>query len=212
MIQWVYERAQRARLLDEVVVATDDARIQKAVRDFGGKAIMTSPRHVSGTDRVAEAARKTKAAVIVNIQGDEPLVEPGAIDRAVRALRQEKTCQKSTLAAPLRPENIPNPNVLKVVMDRRGNALYFSRAPIPYPVPRFQHIGLYVYRRDVLLGLSQMRRSRLEVMEKLEQLRALENGLEIKVVKIKAGWPSVDRPEDVNEVEQRMKGKSHARG
>jgi 3-deoxy-manno-octulosonate cytidylyltransferase (CMP-KDO synthetase) len=225
MIQWVYEQAKRARLLDDVIVATDDARIQKAVRNFGGKAVMTSARHSSGTDRVAEVARKTKAMVVVNIQGDEPLVEPRAIDEAVKALTEDQACEISTLAAIGDAEALFSPDVVKVVCDRRGYALYFSRAAIPYPISEcgmriadlsnmkcLRHIGLYVYRRETLQRLAEADPSSLEKIEKLEQLKALENGWKIKVVKIKSGWPSVDRPEDVNEVEQRMKGRSHARG
>ncbi len=217
MIQWVYERAKKARLLDEVIVATDDRRIEKAVKDFGGKVVMTSAKHPSGTDRVAEAARKTNAAVIVNIQGDEPLIEPKAIDKAVKALLEDKDCAISTLAAPAGRDVLFNPEVVKVVCDRQGYALYFSRAGIPYPRERaagegLQHIGLYVYRRETLQRLSQMAPSKLEGIEKLEQLRALENGLKIKVQRIPKGWPSVDRPEDVKKVERLIKGIRRARG
>jgi len=209
MIQWVYERAKRAKLLDEVVVATDDARIEKAVRGFGGKVVMTSARHRSGTDRVAEVARKTQAALVVNIQGDEPLIQPKAIDAAVRALTKDETCDISTLAAPAGPEALLDPDVVKTVCDRSGFALYFSRGAIPYPREGaggqvLQHIGLYAYRREALQRLSRMTPSRLEKIEKLEQLRALENGLKIKVITISSGWPSVDRPKDVKKVKQLM--------
>ncbi len=206
MIQWVYERAKRAKLLDEVVVATDDRRIEKAVKGFGGKVVLTSARHKSGTDRVAEAARNTKAAIIINIQGDEPLIEPRAIDRAVEALLEDKDSELSTLAAPASREALCDPDIVKVVCDQKGHALYFSRATIPYPREReggeaLQHIGLYAYRKAALQKLSRLAMSRLERVEKLEQLRALENGMKIKVVKIPKGWPSVDRPEDLKKVE-----------
>jgi 3-deoxy-manno-octulosonate cytidylyltransferase (CMP-KDO synthetase) len=215
MIQWVYERTRRAKLVEDVIVATDDRRIEKAVRGFGGKVVMTSSRHHSGTDRVAEVARNTKAAVVVNIQGDEPLIEPGAIDKAVKALTEDPTCELSTLAAPAAPDALFDPDVVKVVCDRRGQALYFSRAAIPYPRKReagevLQHIGLYAYRKQVLQRLSKMAPGRLEGIERLEQLRALENGLKIKVVKIPKGWPSVDRPEDLNKVERLMERTRHA--
>jgi len=224
MIQWVYERAKRAKLLDEVVVATDDSRIQKAVRNFGGKVVMTSSKHPSGTDRAWEAvsilecrmrnadfkkpkSQIQKVEIVVNIQGDEPLIQPKAIDDAVRALTKDETCDISTLAAPAGPEALFDPDVVKTVCDRSGFALYFSRGAIPYPREGaggrvLQHIGLYAYRREALQRLSRMAPSRLEKIEKLEQLRALENGLKIKVITISSGWPSVDRPEDVKEVER----------
>jgi 3-deoxy-manno-octulosonate cytidylyltransferase (CMP-KDO synthetase) len=230
MIQWVYERARRARLLDGVIVATDDRRIEKAVRGFGGKVVMTSARHHTGTDRVAEVARNTKAVIVVNIQGDEPLIEPGAIDKTVKALTEDSTCDLSTLAAPAAPDALFDPDVVKVVCDRRGQALYFSRAAIPYrnaecgmrnadyrnPKSKIQnlkclqHIGLYAYRRETLQRLSRMAAGKLEGIERLEQLRALENGLKIKVVIIPNGWPSVDRPEDLNKVERLMERTRHA--
>ena len=215
MIQWVYERAKRAKLLDEVVVATDDRRVEKAVRKFGGKVVMTSDEHLSGTDRVAEVARKTKAAIVVNIQGDEPLIEPEAIDKAVKALTHDKACDISTLAAPAGPEALLDPDVVKTVCDRSGFALYFSRGAIPYPREGaggqvLQHIGLYAYRREALQRLSRMAPSRLEKIEKLEQLRALENGLKIKVITISSGWTSVDRPEDVNKVKRLMERTNRA--
>lgn len=207
MIQWVYERAKQARLLDEVIVATDDRRIERAIKGFGGKAVMTSARHSSGSDRIAEVARKTKAWIVVNIQGDEPLMAPGAIDKAIQALQGCAESALSTLAAAATPEGLFDPDVVKVVCDRQGYALYFSRAAIPYPrepnsPEALQHIGLYAYRRGALLALSGMAPSKLEKIEHLEQLRALENGLKIKVVKIKKGWPSVDRPQDVKKVER----------
>lgn len=207
MIQWVYERARRSVLLDEVIVATDDRRIERAVKGFGGKAVMTSAKHASGSDRIAEVARKTNVGIVVNIQGDEPLIEPKAIDRAIQALQEDPESALSTLAAPAAPEGFFNPDVVKVVCDRKGYALYFSRTLIPYPRDRssrevLQHIGLYAYRRRVLLALSGMAPSRLESIEHLEQLRALENGLKIKVVKVKKGWPSVDRPQDLKKVER----------
>lgn len=226
MIQWVYERARRAKLLDEVVVATDDRRIEKAVRRFGGKVVMTSAKHRSGTDRVAEVARKTRAALVVNIQGDEPLIKPKAIDQAVQALIHDRACDISTLAAVTGWRAVFDYNVAKVVTNREGYALYFSRQAIPFPsyllwltsfenppnakelkskikkMKCLQHIGLYVYRREALERLSRLQQSPLEKKEKLEQLRALENGLKIKVVRIPKGWPSVDRPEDVKEVER----------
>lgn len=227
MIQWVYERAKRAKLLDEVVVATDDRRIEKAVKGFGGKVVMTSCKHRTGTDRVAEAVKKTKAEIIVNIQGDEPLIEPTAIDKAVKALIEDEECDMSTLAATAGWMTVYDYHVAKVVTNREGYALYFSRQTIPSPsflwlqlsdnppnakelkskikkLKCLQHIGLYVYRREVLERLSRLQQSPLEKKEKLEQLRALENGMKIRVVRIPKGWPSVDRPEDVKKVKRLM--------
>jgi len=216
LIQHVYERSIQATTLDDVIVATDDERILQAVEAFGGKAIMTSPLHRSGTDRIAEVASRVEAELIANIQGDEPLIEPKMIDEAVSALLEDEGVEMATLMSQIRnEEDLNNPNVVKVVVDRFGCALYFSRLPIPYcrdpqltrQVHHFRHIGLYVYRRSLLLEYPRMPQTPLERIEMLEQLRALENGYRIRVVP--TGYPSigVDTAEDLERARRIMEGK-----
>lgn len=205
MIQHVWERARLARSVGRVLVATDDPRIAAAARSFGAETVMTRSDHPSGTDRVAEAAAATEAGVIVNIQGDEPLIEPAAIDLAVSTLLDDPDCQMATLKRRIeRPEDIQNPNVVKVVTTRDGWALYFSRSPVPYPregrAVYWKHIGLYVYRRDLLLAYGSLPRGPLEETEKLEQLRALENGIGIRVAETEYDTVGVDTPEDLDAV------------
>lgn len=210
MIQWVYERASAASTLNEVLVATDDDRVMNAVESFGGKAVMTSGDHQSGTDRVAEVAQASPAELIVNIQGDEPLITDQAIDSAVTPLINNPKIEMGTLACPLPREGMTNPNIVKVVFNRQKHAIYFSRSPIPYyredgstAVPEFwQHIGLYVYRRDFLLQFTQYSTGNLEKAERLEQLRALENGHTIYVETTNYHAQSVDTPEDLRQLEQ----------
>ncbi len=202
MLQHVWERTCRASLLSSVVIATDDERIAAAARSFGAAVCMTRPDHVSGTDRVAEAAAHTAAEIIVNVQGDEPLIDPAAIDAAVQALMDDPACQMSTLRKRItRPAEIDNPNVVKVVTSHAGHALYFSRSPIPFPrgdnPVYWKHIGIYVYRRALLLGYSELRPGPLEDTEKLEQLRALENGIAIRVAETGYETIGVDTPEDL---------------
>lgn len=209
MIRRVYERAVAARLVDGAVVATDDKRIFDEVRGFGGCAVMTSALHRSGTDRIAEAVTGIDADVIVNVQGDEPLLAPEAIDEAVAPLLADPRIQISTLKTLIADEDdYANPNVVKVVTDRLGFALYFSRSPIPYARAGFdtaegrvyKHIGLYVYRRDVLFTFSKLPPGMLEETESLEQLRALENGFKIQVVETSYNPVSVDTAEDLDRV------------
>lgn len=214
MIQHVYEIAQRAHHLDSVVVATDDKRIIAAVEAFGGHAVMTSTEHASGTDRVAEVALTSDAAIIVNIQGDEPLLDPTMIDECILALKkalQEQTgVGFSTVAKKVGEEAYHDLDVTKVVLDARGRALYFSHSLIPYPRYRTQafevleHIGLYAYTRECLMQLINLPPSRLEQIEALEQLRALENGIPIQVVETKCNHElvSVDTAEDLERVRQ----------
>lgn len=224
MIQHVYERARQARLADAVVVATDDARIVEAVEAFGGQVVMTSAAHPSGTDRVAEVVAQRSGAIVVNVQGDEPCIAPQAIDALIRPLRDDPQVQMTTLAHPLRHvEELLTPHVVKVVVDQAGDALYFSRAPIPYHreawrrVPRQEetqtrllhvppgcqrHLGLYAYRREVLLQLAQLPQTTLEQVEQLEQLRALEHGYRIRVVPTTYESIGVDTPEDVVRAER----------
>ena len=210
MIQWVYERTSSASLVSRVTVATDDLSIKEAVEAFGGRAVMTSSTHRSGTDRIAEAAVKSNAGIIVNVQGDEPLIEPDVIDAAIRPLIEDPALNISTLKTRIElEEEFLDPHAVKVVTDSGGFALYFSRSPIPNHkafedqfagVKPYKHIGLYVYRRDFLLKFSSLAPSRLEGIEKLEQLRALENGFRIKVVESEASAISVDTPEDLEKV------------
>jgi len=221
MIQYVYEGVCQSKLIDEVIVATDDQRILEAVRNFGGRAVMTSPDHSTGTDRVAEVAQKLRSEIIVNVQGDEPLIKGKIIDKAIRPLLKEDSLSMSTLMT--RIEEVKdwlNPHIVKVVADQKGFALYFSRSPIPFPrdlhierlesnpfgtkrpLPKrvFKHIGVYVYRREFLLRYSKMKPTPLEKLEKLEQLRALENGYRIKLTAVNYKPLSVDIPEDIQKV------------
>jgi 3-deoxy-manno-octulosonate cytidylyltransferase (CMP-KDO synthetase) len=216
MIQWVCEGTQRCPLVDQVLVATDDERIAAAVAAFGGTAVMTRGDHPTGTDRLAEVASRLDSDLIINVQGDEPLIDPAMIDAAVQPLLDNATIPMGTLKTPLTSlEEYRNPNVVKVVTDRLGFALYFSRAPIPYPrdfadrlEARWQelacakHVGLYVYRRDFLLRFPTLRPTPLEEQEKLEQLRALEHGYRIHVAATPLGVQGVDTPEDLERVRQ----------
>ena len=223
MIQHVYEGVRQSKLIDDVIVATDDQRILGVVREFGGKAVMTSPAHTTGTDRVAEVARKLKSEIIVNVQGDEPLIKGSFVDKAIRPLLIDKTLNMSTLMTKIEDVKMwLNPHIVKVVVDRRGFALYFSRSPIPFPrdlnvekllssssggqnlLPRrlYKHIGVYVFRRKFLLRFSKMKPTPLERLEKLEQLRALENEFPIKVIAVDYEPICVDTPQDVQRVEK----------
>lgn len=206
MLQHVYERASQARYLSRVVIATDDERIRDAARAFDAPVVMTRSDHASGTDRVAEAASADRAEVIVNIQGDEPLIDPAAIDAAALALLEDPDLPMATLKKRIEnPADIANPNVVKVVTDRFENAIYFSRSAIPYAresstTAYAKHIGLYVYRRDFLLGYSDLPVGPLEQTERLEQLRALENGFRIRVAETEYDSLGVDTPEDLERV------------
>lgn len=208
MIQWVYERTKKAELLDEVLVATDDERILRAVKGFGGRAVLTSTHHQSGTERVVEAVAGLEADIIVNVQGDEPLIRPEMITQAVTPLVQGEDVPVVTLKYPVdEPEELENPNIVKVVTDKDDYALYFSRLPIPYnrvdskiKVNYYKHIGLYVYRREFLEKWGQLKPSILEKTEQLEQLRVLENGYRIKVLPSDYDSWGVDIPEDVDRI------------
>ena len=218
MIEHVYRRASDARSVSSVIVATDDERIHRAVLAFGGRAQMTSARHPSGTDRLAEVASTLSCDIIVNVQGDEPLIEPATIDAAVAPLQTDPTLEMSTLRRRIDDaDEIRNPNLTKVVVDREGFALYFSRAPIPYvragspAAPAWAHIGLYVYRRTCLLRLAALPPSLLERSEALEQLRALENGIRIKAVETTHESVGVDTPEDLERVRRLIPAASEVR-
>ncbi len=208
LVQHVYERACEARCARDVVIATDDPRVVAAVQSFGGRVQMTRRDHPSGTDRVAEVARGLDADVIINLQGDEPLVDPAALDLLPELLRRDPGATVATLATPLRSaEQWQNPNCVKVVCDAAGRALYFSRSPIPFvrdgqpdfaaQPPRFlQHVGLYAYRRPFLLHLAALPPEPLEETEKLEQLRVLALGHRIRVGVVTETAIGVDTPED----------------
>ena len=209
VLQHVFERAGQARYVTRLIVATDDERIAEAARDFGAPVRMTRADHLSGTDRVAEVAATEDAGVVVNIQGDEPLIDPGAIDAAVLGLLEDPAVPMGTLKKRIEdPRELASHNVVKVVTDRFGNAIYFSRSLIPHqreprvdgPVRHYKHIGLYVYRREFLLGYSQLPVGPLEQAERLEQLRALENGHKIRVVETDYESLGVDTPEDLERV------------
>ncbi len=211
LVQWAWEAAKGARRVTRVVVATDHERIFSAVRRFGGEAVMTSKACPSGTDRVAEVARTSRAGIVVNVQGDEPLLSPQTIDRAVEALQQDSTAVMSTAVRKAENEREwRNPNVVKAVLDRMNYAIYFSRAPIPWEAgrssaskaPHWVHIGLYAFKRPFLFRFAALPPSSLEQSEKLEQLRVLEHGCVIKVVIAQGLSCAVDRPDDVKKVER----------
>ncbi len=211
MIEHVYRRASAAKSVSRVIVATDDGRIADAVHRFGGDAVLTSPSHQSGTDRLAEVAASLSCDLVVNVQGDEPLLEPDMIDAAVAPFAADDTLKMSSLRCRIDdPAELGNPNVTKVVVDRDGFALYFSRAPIPWTrsgqpeAPAWRHVGMYVYRRDCLIQLAQYPQTVLERAEALEQLRALEFGIRIKVVETRHDTIGVDTPEDLERVRRLM--------
>jgi 3-deoxy-manno-octulosonate cytidylyltransferase (CMP-KDO synthetase) len=222
MLQHVYERVCQARYLSSVIIATDDDRIASEARSFGAPVRMTRADHPSGTDRVAEVASASGVEWIVNVQGDEPLIDPGAIDAAVLPLLDDPSLPMGTLKKRIEDQReITDPNVVKVVTDREGNAVYFSRSTIPYvregstsrATVHFKHIGLYVYRRDFLLHYSDLPVGPLEKAERLEQLRALENGFKIRVVETEYESLGVDTPADLERVtrlfELSLLGKGH---
>jgi 3-deoxy-manno-octulosonate cytidylyltransferase (CMP-KDO synthetase) len=216
MIFWVWDQARRAKNLDRVVVATDDNRVKKAVEKFGGEAVITSPKHTSGSDRVAEVARSITCDIVVNIQGDEPLISPSSLDRLVDSLLSEKDVNMATLVTPIQNRaKISDLNVVKAVFDKDNNALYFSRFLQPYTNSSvsksdyvsglssyYAHIGVYAYRKSFLLKFTGWKPGNLEKLEKLEQLRVLENGYHIKIVKTVDNTHHVDRAEDIREVEK----------
>ena len=220
MIEHVCRRAAEARGVDAVVVATDDQRVADAVGRFGGIARMTSARHRTGTDRVAEVAADLTCSIVVNVQGDEPFVEPTAITRMIDALQADPNLEMATLRTPIRHDaDYASPHVVKVVVDENDNALYFSRAPVPFyrgglppafagaearesgshPVA-YKHLGLYAYRRDFLLRLAALPQTPLERVESLEQLRVLEHGYRIRAVETEHDSIGVDTPEDLEHV------------
>ena len=213
MIQHVWERAKRAKKLEDVIVATDDVRIQKCVEGFGGKAFMTRKDHPNGTSRIAEVMGHFKQDLVINIQGDQPLVDPKALDEMVSIFEKTRDVEMLTLAIRMTDKaSFENPNVVKLVCDGDGNALYFSRATIPFFQGKqdctfsfLKHLGVYGYRRDFLLEFVAWKPGVLENIEKLEQLRVLERGRSIRVVETAYDFISVDTEEDLKEVEKRLK-------
>ena len=213
MIEHVYRRAAAARSIASVIVATDDERVLRAVEAFGGVARMTSPGHQSGTDRIAEVASSLQAALIVNVQGDEPLIEPAMIDEAVAPFAADASLMMSTLRRRIEDESErQNPHITKVVVDTDDFALYFSRAPIPFirpgspAAPAWRHVGLYVYRRECLMRLASLPPTAMEKSEALEQLRALEYGIRIKAVETQFDSIGVDTAEDLARVRAAFSG------
>jgi 3-deoxy-manno-octulosonate cytidylyltransferase (CMP-KDO synthetase) len=213
LIQHVWERCLRAKKLDGVVIATDDMRIAEAAFGFGADVALTSPKHKSGTDRVAEVAKNLKGiSHVINVQGDEPMISPRLIDNLAGAMLEDRSVEMITAATRFAAgEDVRNPNAVKVVLDRNSNALYFSRAPIPCPrdgislVPHYRHQGIYGYSLRLLLKFVKWKPTRLELTEQLEQLRALEHGVDIRVVITARASTGVDRPEDVKTVERLLR-------
>lgn len=212
MIRRVYEGVREARLVDRVIIATDDERIRQAAESFGAEARLTARTHKSGTERAAEILQAIDNNIIINIQGDEPLVTGELVDSLVEVLQDENILMASLMARVKDLGLMADPDTVKVITDRDGFALYFSRAPLPYGASDFfyQHIGIYGYRKDFLARFAALEPSRLELLERLEQLRALENGVRIKMVEAPTPTLSVDRPDDIIKVEEFLRKKGHA--
>ena len=211
MIQHVYERSAQATIPQQVVVATDDEKVFQAVQQFGGKVVMTSSEHQTGTDRLAEVASKyAEVDVIINVQGDEPLINPKVIDELAQEFLNDTALQMASVMSIMDTEDYQNPNVVKVVTDLNNNALYFSRSLLPYPrvagkVNVYKHIGIYAYKKDFLLKFAKLEPTPLEQSESLEQLRALENGYKIKMIKTKSKFIGVDSIEDLQTVNELLR-------
>lgn len=213
MIQWVYEKAA-ASIADEVIIATDEPKVAKVVEGFGGRAVMTSPDHPSGTDRISEAVQGLDCDIIINVQGDEPLIPTSVIDGLIRKMQDDASIEMGTVAVPrLRSEIENDPNKVKVVFDERNFALYFSRSMLPYlreggkDTKTYLHWGIYAYRRETLDRFVRLPEGRLESCEKLEQLRALENGIRIYVMLSDLESIGVDTPEDLKRAEMKIREK-----
>ena len=208
MIQRVYEQVSKATEIEQVIVATDDQRVYDAVVAFGGQAMMTRPDHLTGTDRLAEVAvTHTKIDVIINVQGDEPLIDANVIDALAREFKEDSSLQMGTVGCPLLEEEYNEPSAVKVIVNRLGNAMYFSRSLIPYPrnafvQPPLKHVGMYGYQRQFLLNYAKMEPTPAELTESLEQLRALENGYTIRVITTDQRFVGVDTPEDLDRVNE----------
>ena len=208
LIEHVYRRVQAAESVETILVATDDSRIMEAVKRFGGNVIMTRIDHQSGTDRLAEAAASLPPdALVVNVQGDEPLIEPEVIDRAVSAARLQDADMITLMTRLDNRGSIEDPNRVKVVVDRQGFALYFSRSPVPSSGTTFLHLGLYVYRVRFLRQFTRLERTPLEIAERLEQLRALEHGFRIRVVEVESASWGIDTPADLEKFKSVLRKK-----
>jgi len=212
MIQHVWERSRKSKCLDDLIIACDDARVLKAAEQFGAKAVLTDADHASGTDRIVEAVEPLDGDIIVNIQGDEPLICPTVIDALVKILIDEPSCSMCTAIKVIdHKEELEDPNVVKVVIDGEMNALYFSRSPIPHnrdkndEIITYKHLGIYAYQKEFLLSYRNLPKSNLEIAEQLEQLRALEYGYKIKTVITDVDTIGVDTPEDLKQVELLLK-------
>lgn len=216
MIQRVYEQVSKATVPDEVIVATDDQRVAEAVKSFGGTVVMTKADHLTGTDRLAEVAElRPDIDVIINVQGDEPLIEASLIDELSALFKDDSQLQMATVGAPLQEAEYGEPSAVKVVCNVKGYAMYFSRSLIPYPRNAFvnlplKHIGIYAYTRDFLLAFSKLAPTPAELTESLEQLRALENGVAIRVIKTDARFVGVDTPDDLAAVNEIFKAKEQS--
>lgn len=222
MIQWVYERVSQTRDAVDVLVATDDIRIYKAVQNFGGNVVMTSRYHSTGTLRVIQAARAFEADIVVNVQGDEPFIEPSVIQATVKALQKNLDVPVSTAASPLlNSDDLENPNVVKVVLNKKGEALYFSRSCIPYMDQKnfknkknasvvLKHIGIYAYRKSFLEKLARLSPTPLEQIERLEQLRILEHGYKMGVAEVVYDGMAVDTPSDLAKIKRFLTKKKNA--
>ena len=220
LLQHVYERASSAESCQQIIVATDSDEVFKAVAAFGGKAVMTSAAHASGTDRIAEAAAGIDCDIVVNVQGDEPLIAPSTIEAVIKLLKDNPDAGMGTAAVRITSDEAArDPNVVKAAISEGGYALYFSRSPIPYHrdlwegpgqatagggggAGLYKHIGIYSYRKEVLMRLSRLKPTTLEQTERLEQLRALENGIMIAVALVESDTPGVDTPEDLERVRE----------
>lgn len=213
MIEWVIEAVSKADLVDDILVATDHEDIYDCVEGTRADPVMTSPGLASGSDRVAAAVQDRSAEIVLNVQGDEPLVKGVTLDRGIRAMLEAPDASMGSFMAPLEESKTDDPDLVKVVVNRDNFALYFSRAPIPYrreaEAEPYQHVGIYLFRRDFLLEYSTMNPTPLESTEKLEQLRALENGHDIRMVQIEEPTVGVDRPEDVEDVEEILRERGH---
>jgi 3-deoxy-manno-octulosonate cytidylyltransferase (CMP-KDO synthetase) len=203
MVQRVYEQCAKAKLVDKIIVATEDKRIIDCVKSFGGEAVMTSSKHHSGTDRVIEVIKDLSCDIVVNVQGDEPFIDPLSIDKVIKPFSEEKSVQVATPAVKFKnASDVRDPNKVKVIVDKNGDAIYFSRSPIPYDghdvkFSFLKHIGIYSFRKKFLLAFGALKKTPLELKEKLEQLRMIENGYKIRVVLISKDSIAIDTPEDI---------------
>lgn len=217
MIYHVYKQCKKSKLVDEVIVATDDFRIANVVKKFGGKVVLTSSKHTSGTDRIAEVTQSVDAEIVVNVQGDEPLIHPSTINATIKPLVEDPKLKMTTAKFELRNEDdYNNPNITKIVVDKKGFALYCSRSLIPYPKKKpagvYKQLGIYAYRRSFLLQFTKMKPSTLEKTESLEQLRAIENDIKLKTVDSPYDSIGVDIPEDIKKVENIMRNQNERQG